>query len=64
MVTCSVRLCVVFKIAEICRVLRSGGVFVGTTFLRYSPSTPWMIRPFQSVKRIVMIKSGNSMHRF
>lgn len=35
-------------IAEVCRVLRSGGVFVGTTFLRYSPSTPWMIRPFQS----------------
>ncbi|KAL1220124.1 putative methyltransferase [Cardamine amara subsp. amara] len=35
-------------IAEICRVLRSGGVFVGTTFLRYSPSTPWIIRPFQS----------------
>ncbi|ESQ52820.1 hypothetical protein EUTSA_v10016844mg [Eutrema salsugineum] len=34
-------------IAEICRVLRSGGVFVGTTFLRYSPSTPWIIRPFQ-----------------
>ncbi|CAN8287033.1 unnamed protein product [Cochlearia groenlandica] len=34
-------------IAEICRVLRSGGVFVGTTFLRYSSSTPWLIRPFQ-----------------
>uniref|UniRef100_A0A7N0RG03 Methyltransferase type 11 domain-containing protein n=1 Tax=Kalanchoe fedtschenkoi TaxID=63787 RepID=A0A7N0RG03_KALFE len=27
-------------IAEISRVLRSGGVFVGTTFLRYTPSTP------------------------
>jgi len=27
-------------------------VFVGTTFLRYSPSTPWIIRPFQSVKKI------------
>lgn len=34
-------------IAEISRVLRSGGVFVGTTFLRYSPSTPWFIRPFR-----------------
>ncbi|KAK4757582.1 hypothetical protein SAY87_018883 [Trapa incisa] len=32
-------------IAEITRVLRSGGVFVGTTFLRYSPTTPWIIRP-------------------
>ncbi|KAF8033873.1 hypothetical protein BT93_C0214 [Corymbia citriodora subsp. variegata] len=34
-------------IAEITRVLRSGGVFVGTTFLRYTPSTPWIILPFR-----------------
>ncbi|KAI6682356.1 hypothetical protein NL676_036237 [Syzygium grande] len=34
-------------IAEITRVLRSGGVFVGTTFLRYTPSNPWIIRPFR-----------------
>ncbi|KAM1061551.1 hypothetical protein ACFX14_025913 [Malus domestica] len=31
-------------IAEITRILRSGGVFVGTTFLRYTPSTPWITR--------------------
>ncbi|KAK9947449.1 hypothetical protein M0R45_003074 [Rubus argutus] len=34
-------------VAEIARVLRSGGVFVGTTFLQYTPSTPWYIRPFR-----------------
>uniref|UniRef100_A0A7N1A7B9 Methyltransferase type 11 domain-containing protein n=1 Tax=Kalanchoe fedtschenkoi TaxID=63787 RepID=A0A7N1A7B9_KALFE len=34
-------------IAEISRVLRSGGVFVGTTFLRYSPSTPSILRPLR-----------------
>ncbi|XP_004287240.1 PREDICTED: uncharacterized methyltransferase At2g41040, chloroplastic-like isoform X1 [Fragaria vesca subsp. vesca] len=34
-------------VAEITRVLRSGGVFVGTTFLRYTPTTPWYIRPFR-----------------
>ncbi|XP_010047200.2 uncharacterized methyltransferase At2g41040, chloroplastic [Eucalyptus grandis] len=34
-------------IAEITRVLRSGGVFVGTTFLRYTPSTPWILLPFR-----------------
>ncbi|KAK1392324.1 putative S-adenosyl-L-methionine-dependent methyltransferases superfamily protein-like [Heracleum sosnowskyi] len=33
-------------IAEINRILRSGGVFVGTTFLRFSPSTPSFLRPF------------------
>lgn len=33
-------------VAEISRILRSGGVFVGTTFLRYSSSTPQLIRPF------------------
>ncbi|WOG90784.1 hypothetical protein DCAR_0310029 [Daucus carota subsp. sativus] len=32
-------------IAEINRILRSGGVFVGTTFLRFSPSTPSFLRP-------------------
>ncbi|KAI4377310.1 hypothetical protein MLD38_014961 [Melastoma candidum] len=35
-------------IAEITRILRSGGVFVGTTFLRYSPSTPLVFRPLRS----------------
>ncbi|KDP30197.1 hypothetical protein JCGZ_16979 [Jatropha curcas] len=34
-------------IAEICRVLRSGGVFVGTTFLQYSATTSWILRPFR-----------------
>ncbi|KAK3026557.1 hypothetical protein RJ639_041143 [Escallonia herrerae] len=33
-------------IAEINRILRSGGVFVGTTFLRASSSTPSILRPF------------------
>ncbi|KAK8550164.1 hypothetical protein V6N12_038891 [Hibiscus sabdariffa] len=33
--------------AEISRILRSGGVFVGSTFLRYTSSTPWLIRPFR-----------------
>ncbi|KAH1065229.1 hypothetical protein J1N35_030216 [Gossypium stocksii] len=35
------------QIAEISRILRSGGVFIGTTFLRYTSSTPWIIRPFR-----------------
>ncbi|KAG5226003.1 methyltransferase [Salix suchowensis] len=34
-------------VAEICRVLRNGGVFVRTTFHRYSSSTPWIERPFR-----------------
>ncbi|KAL7239580.1 hypothetical protein ACSBR2_005474 [Camellia fascicularis] len=34
-------------VAEINRILRSGGVFVGTTFLRASPSTPEILRPFR-----------------
>ncbi|XP_028753980.1 LOW QUALITY PROTEIN: uncharacterized methyltransferase At2g41040, chloroplastic-like [Neltuma alba] len=34
-------------IAEITRILRSGGVFVGSTFLRYTSSTPWIIRPLR-----------------
>ncbi|KAJ0031200.1 hypothetical protein Pint_14724 [Pistacia integerrima] len=33
-----------YLIAEISRILRSGGVFVGTTFLRYTSSTPWIGR--------------------
>ncbi|KAM0049931.1 putative S-adenosyl-L-methionine-dependent methyltransferase, Methyltransferase domain 25 [Helianthus debilis subsp. tardiflorus] len=33
-------------IAEINRVLRSGGVIVGTTFLRSTSSTPAILRPF------------------
>ncbi|KAK6944418.1 Methyltransferase type 11 [Dillenia turbinata] len=31
-------------VAEINRILRSGGVFVGTTFLRYTSSTPAIVR--------------------
>lgn len=38
-----------FQIAEITRVLRSGGVFVGTTFLRYTPATPRILRPLREV---------------
>lgn len=34
-------------IAEICRILRSSGVFVGTTFLRYTAATPWIALPFR-----------------
>lgn len=34
-------------VAEISRILRSGGVFVGTTFLRYTSSTPRILRPFR-----------------
>ncbi|PWA66307.1 S-adenosyl-L-methionine-dependent methyltransferase [Artemisia annua] len=33
-------------IAEINRILRSGGVFVGTTFLRSTSTTPAILRPF------------------
>nr|XP_023921158.1 uncharacterized methyltransferase At2g41040, chloroplastic-like [Quercus suber]POF25077.1 putative methyltransferase at2g41040, chloroplastic [Quercus suber] len=38
-------------IAEITRILRSGGVFVGTTFLRYNSSTPWIIRSLRERSR-------------
>ncbi|XVE63615.1 hypothetical protein DITRI_Ditri07aG0033800 [Diplodiscus trichospermus] len=34
-------------IAEISRILRSGGIFVGSTFLRYTSSTPWILRPLR-----------------
>ncbi|XP_031096530.1 uncharacterized methyltransferase At2g41040, chloroplastic isoform X1 [Ipomoea triloba] len=34
-------------IAEINRILRSGGVFVGTTFLRFRQSTPAILRPLR-----------------
>ncbi|PON77842.1 Methyltransferase type [Trema orientale] len=34
-------------VAEITRVLRSGGIFVGTTFLRYTSSTPQILRPLR-----------------
>jgi len=40
------------KVAEITRVLRSGGVFVGTTFLRYTSSTSWIVRPFREVNSL------------
>ncbi|KAL8265424.1 hypothetical protein R6Q59_023554 [Mikania micrantha] len=36
-------------IAEINRILRSGGVFVGTTFLRSTSSTPAILRSFDRV---------------
>ncbi|OWM72861.1 hypothetical protein CDL15_Pgr021167 [Punica granatum] len=36
-------------IAEITRVLRSGGVFVGTSFLRYNPATPRILRLLRHV---------------
>lgn len=35
-------------IAEITRILRSGGVFVGTTFLRYRSSTPPILRTLRA----------------
>ncbi|KAL8497740.1 hypothetical protein ACS0TY_021173 [Phlomoides rotata] len=39
-------------VAEINRILRSGGVFVGTTFLRVTSSTPALLRPFsQNITR-------------
>ncbi|XP_014617018.1 uncharacterized methyltransferase At2g41040, chloroplastic-like isoform X3 [Glycine soja] len=34
-------------VAEITRTLKNGGVFVGSTFLRYSSKTPWFLRPFR-----------------
>uniref|UniRef100_A0A2P2IMA2 Putative methyltransferase At2g41040ic-like n=1 Tax=Rhizophora mucronata TaxID=61149 RepID=A0A2P2IMA2_RHIMU len=34
-------------VAEICRILRGGGVFVGTTFLRSSSNTPWLALAFR-----------------
>lgn len=34
-------------VAEINRVLRSGGVFVGSTFLRFTASTPRILRPLR-----------------
>lgn len=34
-------------VSEITRVLRSGGLFVGTTFLRYTSSTSWVARLFR-----------------
>nr|GMD81516.1 uncharacterized methyltransferase At2g41040, chloroplastic [Ipomoea batatas] len=36
-------------IAEINRILRSGSVFVGTTFLRFRQSTPAILRPLREV---------------
>lgn len=33
-------------VAEINRILKSGGIFVGTTFLRVTSSTPALLRPF------------------
>ncbi|KAM5574281.1 putative methyltransferase [Rosa sericea] len=43
-------------VAEITRVLRSGGIFVGTTFLRSSPSsTSWIFKPLN--ERV--LPSGN-----
>lgn len=36
-------------VAEISRILRSGGVFVGTTFLRFSSSTPEILKAFRQI---------------
>ncbi|CAN0901119.1 Uncharacterized methyltransferase At2g41040, chloroplastic [Linum grandiflorum] len=48
-------------ISEICRVLRSGGVFVGTTFLRYTSSMPAIARPLREVSGKVQLlhRGGN-----
>ncbi|CAI0629526.1 unnamed protein product [Linum tenue] len=45
-------------ISEICRVLRSGGVFVGTTFLRYSSSMPAIARPLRQLWQQFMARSN------
>ncbi|MED6206118.1 hypothetical protein PIB30_023984 [Stylosanthes scabra] len=37
------------SVAEISRILRSGGIFVGTTFLRYSSTTPMIVRSFREI---------------
>lgn len=37
------------QVAEINRILRRGGIFVGSTFLRVSSSTPAFLRPFRQV---------------
>lgn len=42
----------VHQIAEINRILRSGGVFVGTTFLRVNPSAPTIFRALEQVNFI------------
>ncbi|GMH04588.1 hypothetical protein Nepgr_006428 [Nepenthes gracilis] len=34
-------------VAEITRILRSGGIFVGSTFLRYTSSTPEILKPLR-----------------
>ena len=45
------------QVAEITCILRSGGVFVGTTFLRYTSSTPWILRPLRQVILVQCILS-------
>lgn len=42
----------VCQVAEINRILRSGGVFVGTTFLRVRSSTPTFLRILGQVIRV------------
>ena len=39
----------VCQVAEISQILMSVGIFVGTTFLRYSWSTPLILRPLSQV---------------
>ncbi|XP_038700626.1 uncharacterized methyltransferase At2g41040, chloroplastic-like isoform X2 [Tripterygium wilfordii] len=46
-------------VAEICRILQSGGVFAGSTSLRYSKSTPWYLRPM--IETIVRFFSWRSL---
>lgn len=41
------------QIAEINRILRSGGVFVGTTFLRVNPSAPTIFRALEQVNFVL-----------
>lgn len=52
-----------WQVAEITRILRSGGVFVGTTFLRYNSSTPWILR---SLRQVILIQCVFSLinHRY
>lgn len=45
------------QIAEISRILRTGGIFVGTTFLRYTSSTPWILRPLREVTLLTYSKN-------
>nr|QTZ19571.1 putative methyltransferase chloroplastic-like protein [Bixa orellana] len=47
-------------VAEISRILRSGGIFVGTTFLRYNASTPIIFRRPRQVRLWIVTVIGCS----